>query len=87
MPEAPGGEDAAVVEGGDLLHVHPWRQRQRRGQETAGVGGYEVGFPLQSLDLPGSEGEGGYWDRGEEEEAWAVLLPAGADEGWGLVED
>ena len=51
------------------------------------MGGYEVGFPLQSLDLPGSEGEGGYRDRGEEEEAWAVLLPAGADEGWGLVED
>lgn len=36
--------------------------------------------------MPGSEGEGGEGDEHEDEEAGPVAV-AGADEGWGVVED
>lgn len=63
MSEAAGGEDAAVVELlGHDVGVDDGRQRQRRLRQAVFQLCYELRLPVQALDLPCAQGEGGDWD-------------------------
>jgi hypothetical protein len=64
VPEPARHVDAAIVELGDGVRVDARREGEGRADEAVFAFGNQVGLPLQALDLPGAEKEGGYGDDG-----------------------
>lgn len=81
MPEDARGVDAAVVEFADGRGVDVRWEGEGVTHEPVLELRYEFGLPIEALDLPGPEGEGGYgderWRRGVRNWDWASEGGAG----------
>lgn len=82
------GHDAAVVKRLlDSVGVDSRGQREGFADDSVFALGEQVGFPLQTKDLPRPQGKGRHGDQGEDDEPRPVASAAGADERRGVVED
>lgn len=63
MPQVPGGDDPAVIKLRHGRRIDPRRQRQGWLDELVFEFGDQLGFPVEALDLPCTEGEGSDGDQ------------------------